>query len=159
MYSSMLVLLENCIDAVSSCLSMFVGNVVLADRHRLVCCQHHYCLRSEAAAAFDEYWVQQQTVMGGRDFHIQILGVHECGLIESAHMHCAGPGLQDCNMSLFACQMRGLCPVVTVDSASILLNSLLSGYKTPHKNIQPVFCKLVQETLGTIIYDYSYMSH
>ncbi len=80
---------------------------------------------------------------GGRDFHIQFLGVHECGLVaENVHMHCAGPGQQDCNMSLFACLLRGPCPVVTVGSESILLNSLLAEDQTTHNRNSATACKL-----------------
>ncbi len=88
---------------------------------------------------------------GGRDFHIRFLGVHECGLVAvNVHMHCVGPGQQDCNMSLFACLLWGPCPVVTVGSESILLNSLLAEDQTPTTEIQQLRVNLEFISLGCL---------
>jgi hypothetical protein len=45
-------------------------------------------------------------------------------------------------MSLFACLLWGPCPVVTVGSESILLNSLLAEDQTPHNSNSATACKL-----------------
>ncbi len=117
---------------------MFVENVVPADRSQLVCYWHHCHLRPEAAVALDECWEWQPTVMGGRHFHMQFLGVCDYALVAvNVHMHSVDPDQQDCNMSLFL--LWDPCPVVTVGFESIWLNPLLAGYQTPHNHLQQAF--------------------